>query len=315
MAAWNPSAKRSVEDGMEEHESLIPSRGLSGPFLAIPMWLFAGAFRDLSDGSRMLYGYLLSCRLAAWRVPKWSELADRLGVSRAQLARRFGQLQDAGLLRVEAASGWPRTVRYVLLEPGAEPSPIEGDAEPSVAEMSRPNARNATETHAESAETAPTVVSNMRPPMVSNVRPLMVSQMTPLYPIYEREEKERDITPPVPPLGGCGLDEVWRELLSVYPKRGGGLGHTEGRKVLEKLLKAKADPRAIIEGAKRYAAYIRATNRERTEYVAMIPTWLRQRRWEEDWTPPRDPKAEEEEAKRRHEEELREFLGLRKLEG
>lgn len=93
---------------------------------------------------------------------------------------------------------------------------------------------------------------------------------------------------------------MWRELLSVYPKRGGALGHTEGRKVLERLLKAKVDPQTILEGAKRYAAYIRATKREGTEYVAMIPTWLRQRRWEEDWTPPRDPKAEEEEAKRRH---------------
>ncbi|MCA1947212.1 MAG: helix-turn-helix domain-containing protein [Armatimonadetes bacterium] len=292
---------------MEDHESLIPSRGLSGPFLAIPLWLFSPAFRGLSDGSRMLYGYLLSCRLAAWRVPAWSELAARLGVSRRQIARRFAELQDAGLLRVEAASVWPRTVRYVLLEPDAEPAPIEGEAEAAAAGMSQPNARNATETHAAVPQTSPPAVPHMTPSVVPNT--------SPLYPIYKmEEEKERDITPPVPPPGGSACEEVWRELLSVYPKRGGGLGHTEGRKVLERLLKAKTDPKAILEGARRYAAYIRATKREGTEYVAMIPTWLRQRRWEEDWTPPRDPKAEEEEAKRRHAEELREFLGLRKLE-
>lgn len=292
---------------MEDHESLIPSRGLSGPFLAIPVWLFSGAFRGLSDGSRMLYGYLLSCRLAAWRVPAWPELAARLGVSRRQLARRFAELQDAGLLRMEAAPGWPRTVRCVLLEPDAEPAPIEGGGD------AEQDARNATETHAAAPETTPPVVTNMSP-SGATCDTIGVTNMSPLYPIYKREEKERDIPPPVPPPGGSGLDEVWRELLSVYPKRGGGLGHTEGRKVLERLLKAKTAPQAILEGARRYAAYIRATKREGTEYVAMIPTWLRQRRWEENWTPPRDPKAEEEEAKRRHAEELREFLGLRRLE-
>lgn len=282
---------------MEDHESLIPSRGLSGPFLAIPMWLFVGAFGSLSDGARMLYGYLLSCRLAAWRVPKWSELAARLGVSRRQIARRFAELQDAGLLRMEAAPGWPRTVRCVLLEPDAEPAPIEGDAESAAV-----------------PETTPPVVPHMTPCGATNDT-IVVTNTSPLYPINKREEKkERDIPPPVPPPGWSACDEVWRELLSVYPKRGGGLGHTEGRKVLERLLKAKTDPKAILEGARRYAAYIRATKREGSEYVAMIPTWLRQRRWEEDWTPPRDPKAEEEEAKRRHAEELREFLGLRKLE-
>jgi DNA-binding Lrp family transcriptional regulator len=290
MAAWNPHATRSVEEGMEDRETLVPSRGLNGPFLAVPLWLFSGAFRGLSDGARMLYGYLLSCRLAAWKVPQWSELADIIGVSRSQIARRFAELQKAGLLQVEAAPGWPRTVRYALLEPDAEPTPIDGDGGDAAA------------------------VSETTPPMVSETTPSAVSKMTPLYPIYKKEEKDREIPPPVPPPGGSGHDDVWRELLSVYPKRGGGLGHTEGRKVLERLLKARTDPQAILEGAKRYAAYIRATGKEGTEYVAMIPTWLRQRRWEEDWSPPRDPKAEREEAERRHAEELREFLGLRKLD-
>ena len=246
-------------------ETMVECNGLNAPFVVVPIWLFAGAFRGLSDGARMLYGFLLSCRLAAWRVPAWSELAAIFGVSRSQIARRFAELQEAGLLRVESVSNWPRTVRYVLLEPDAEPSPMDDDGE-----------------HPEVARTTPPVVAKMQPPVVS--------KMQPLHPIYKREEKkDRDIPPPVPPPGGSGHDEVWQELLSVYPKRAGGLGYSEGRKVLAKLLRERADPKAILDGARRYAEYIRATGREKTEFVAMIPTWLRQRRWEEDWTPPERP--------------------------
>jgi|GEM_PF-5107106 len=84
----------------------------------------------------------------------------------------------------------------------------------------------------------------------------------------------------------AALESAWKAVLAEYPKRGGGLGTSEGRKVLAKLLRDGFDLDTIIDGVKRYAVYIRETGRERTEFVAMIPTWLRQRRWEDEWVAP-----------------------------
>jgi predicted transcriptional regulator len=272
---------------MEEHESLVECHGLTGPFYPVPEWL---ARTDLPFGAKMFFAYLLFCVLTKRDVPPISEIAEQIGMTKAAAVRNLQLLREAGFVQTERTRTAPVRLIYRLYQPASSLRPLQA---------SESAADRCIQYTADGLESMP-----------SNG-----SENTPSFLIYREErEKDRNTPPPVPPQGGSGCDSVWRELLSVYPKRGGGLGHTEGRKVLERLLKAKTDPEAILEGARRYAAYIRATKREGTEYVAMIPTWLRQRRWEEDWTPPRDPKAEEEEAKRRHAEELREFLGLRKLE-
>ena len=285
MTAGNPQATRSVECGMEDHETLVECPGLTGPFYPVPEWL---ARADLPFGAKLVFAYLLFCSLTGRDVPPIAEIAEQIGMTKAAAVRNLQLLREAGYVRTERTNTAPIRLVYRLYQPSSSIRPLQA----SEARCTEYTADGVENTPSDGVENTPSIL---------------------IYKRGEEEERER-YTPPVPPQGGSGHDDVWRELLSVYPKRGGGLGHTEGRKALARLLKAGADPSAIIDGARRYAAYIRATGKEGTEYVAMIPTWLRQRRWEEDWTPPRDPKAEEEEARRRHAEELREFLGLRKLE-
>ncbi|MEJ5169373.1 MAG: winged helix-turn-helix domain-containing protein [Fimbriimonadales bacterium] len=240
---------------------MVECNGLSGPFYPVPEWL---ARTDLPFGAKMLFAYLLYCILTGRDVPPISEIAEQVGMTKTAAVRSLQLLRDAGFVQTERTRTAPVRLIYRLYQPASSVRPLLA---------SETDAHRCTKCTADGVENTPS----------NGV------QNTPSLYIYKREEVERDTPPLVPPPGGSAHDEVWQELLSVYPKRAGGLGHSEGRKVLARLLKEKADPEAILEGARRYADYIRATGREKTEFVAMIPTWLRQRRWEEDWTPPERP--------------------------
>lgn len=70
---------------------------------------------------------------------------------------------------------------------------------------------------------------------------------------------------------------MFEQFWAVYPRR---VGKGAAQKAWEKCVKGlKADPQAIIEGAKTYAAAKRGTD---LQYVAHPGTWLNQQRWLDD---------------------------------
>jgi hypothetical protein len=69
------------------------------------------------------------------------------------------------------------------------------------------------------------------------------------------------------------------EFWETYPKRDGSNPKEPARKKFATLIKSGVDPGAIIAGACRYAADMRARVQENTPYVAQAVTWLNQQRW------------------------------------
>lgn len=93
--------------------------------------------------------------------------------------------------------------------------------------------------------------------------------------------------PPTPhPQAEDSFDAAWR----AYPKRAGGNSRQDARRAWDARLKQGHDPGAMLEGVERYAAYIRATGREGTEYVKQAATFFGPGlHFAEPWDTPRPP--------------------------
>ena len=81
--------------------------------------------------------------------------------------------------------------------------------------------------------------------------------------------------------GNPANDDTFRLFDAAYPRPSNGrsLRRAEARLTWDVLIAAGEPVAAILEGVTRYAANIAAVGKY--EYVAMMTTWLNQRRWEE----------------------------------
>ena len=96
-------------------------------------------------------------------------------------------------------------------------------------------------------------------------------------------EKTSDTKPAVRQEYSLDFELVWQE----YPKRAGGNPKGAAFKHWKARLAEGATPQAILDGVRRYAAFIRATGKLGTEYVKQAATFFGpDRHFEEPWTPP-----------------------------
>lgn len=83
----------------------------------------------------------------------------------------------------------------------------------------------------------------------------------------------------------------FEEFWSVYPRR-----QNNPRKpaslIFARVVKAGADPLAIIAAARTYADYVRSEGKEGTGWVAMATTWLNQERWADEMELPLSPEEQ-----------------------
>jgi len=114
----------------------------------------------------------------------------------------------------------------------------------------------------------------------------------------ENETKSKNKTPPTP-LGTRGAKpagstkalgrgdpanaETWERFDRAYPRPSNGrpLRLAEARLTWDLLAEAGEDMEAVVEGAARYRRWVEQLRKH--EYVAMMTTWLNQRRWEESY--------------------------------
>lgn len=84
--------------------------------------------------------------------------------------------------------------------------------------------------------------------------------------------------------GGSGgkLNDVFDRLKAAYPKRSGHQNYPLAKEKLKVRLAAGASPDAIVAAAERYRVYCRQNGLERTPHVAMLSTWISQRRYEDE---------------------------------
>jgi hypothetical protein len=99
-----------------------------------------------------------------------------------------------------------------------------------------------------------------------------------------REEKRRDIsTKDVPE----GFEAFW----TFFPKRAGGNPKARAVAAYRARLGEGHHPDEILAGARRYAAFIKATGKEGTEFVKQAATFLgTEKSFLEPWEPPREAK-------------------------
>jgi uncharacterized protein YdaU (DUF1376 family) len=85
--------------------------------------------------------------------------------------------------------------------------------------------------------------------------------------------------------------ESWEAFDAVYPRPDNGrkLERADARLTWDLLAEDGEDMAKIVEGARRYREWIEALDKRK--YVAMMTTWLNQRRWEESYLI--DPSSEE----------------------
>lgn len=100
--------------------------------------------------------------------------------------------------------------------------------------------------------------------------------------------KTSDTKPAVRQEYSLDFELVWQE----YPKRAGGNPKGAAFKHWKARLAEGATPQAILDGVRRYAAFIRATGKLGTEYVKQAATFFGpDRHFEEPWTLPAVPNA------------------------
>jgi hypothetical protein len=79
------------------------------------------------------------------------------------------------------------------------------------------------------------------------------------------------------------FDLAW----GIYPKRAGGNSKTEALKAWTARIRAGENPAEMLAGTRRYAEFIRATGKERTEYVKQAATFFGpNEHWKEAWNVP-----------------------------
>lgn len=115
----------------------------------------------------------------------------------------------------------------------------------------------------------------------------------------KRERKEKEDNPPYSPSGTSGTTsgkkpkalqkgnpenaETWERFDLAYPRPSNGrkLERAEARLTWDFLVDDGEDMEKVIEGAICYRDWIKAL--DKLQYVAMMTTWLNQRRWEESY--------------------------------
>jgi hypothetical protein len=80
-----------------------------------------------------------------------------------------------------------------------------------------------------------------------------------------------------------GFDACW----DAYPKRAGGNPRASAQRAYAARVREGVPDDELLAGVERYAAYIRATGKERTEYVKQASTFFGvDRHWQEPWDVP-----------------------------
>ena len=98
---------------------------------------------------------------------------------------------------------------------------------------------------------------------------------------------EPSLEPSLEPSYTPDFEKAWK----TYPKRAGNNLKKDAFKVWNTRLKAGVAVEAMQAGAERYAGFIRATDKESTEYVMTASRFFGPSKpFEQDWTPP-SPKA------------------------
>lgn len=94
------------------------------------------------------------------------------------------------------------------------------------------------------------------------------------------------------PAGDTGPDG-FAEVRARFPRRAGSHRWQDAEKHYRARLREGATPAEILAGVDRYAAFIRASGKERTEYVQQAATFLGTNRgYLEPWTEPAKPESD-----------------------
>jgi hypothetical protein len=99
--------------------------------------------------------------------------------------------------------------------------------------------------------------------------------------------KERKRNPRKEGFDASSVSPHFEAFIAAYPKRQGGQGWTNAKKLFVAAVKSGEDPAAIVRGASGYAASLPRDSLN-TKYVKMAETFLRQQMWKEFQPPPED---------------------------
>jgi biotin operon repressor len=222
---------------------------------------------------------------AGWCYPSSERLGELLGVSGAMVRRSIGTLQACGYVEIR-----PRTNRdggrasnliRVLFDAEIPAQFLRQVAPPPQPGVTAPATPEVTGV-ATSGVTAPAT------PQVAGTIPLNAPM--------------NSTTAAAPPSRGINRQEdPWHaELKAAYPKRAGNPNWHGAWKAARARLKEGHTVAEFLAGARRYAAYIRATGKEGTEYVQQASTFLGPSK---PFLLPWDPPAAPEDPKRAAERE------------
>src|SRR5690606_30892029 len=77
----------------------------------------------------------------------------------------------------------------------------------------------------------------------------------------------------IPASADADVPDAFRQLQAIYPKRSGSNPWPKALKACRARLREGHTWQQILDGAQRYADFVRATGKERTEYVQQASTF------------------------------------------
>lgn len=207
--------------------------------------------------------------------PSFSHIAEQCEISRRSVISHIDALCEMGLLSKEHRSGVKGNSSnlYFINFTGAGDSP--GGANPSLpgAAVSPHGAGDAL---GGSAGDAPRISHSFEPVIEPVIEPKSIGASA-------------NASTPVCP-GKEGYSPDFEMVWQAYPKRAGGNSKSAAFKAWKARLKDGATSEAMLEGVKRYAAYVRATGSTGTQYVKQAATFFGpDRHFEESWLTPSAP--------------------------
>ena len=286
------SERRHPEEGTELGQDI-------GQFAMVPFWIVTSGAGPAAVMVWVCLAKHANQDRAAW--PSIGSLAKTTGMSCDTVRRGLQRLKEIGAIEARPrfrADGSCTSNEYRL----RFIHPDERGAPPLAKTVGAPskNVRGPSQ--------------KREAPPLAKTAPLELDPVLELEPSYKRCVDPEINTPPLPPTGGTAgkeplqgdlippdvpvngkpakprtpkaikgsdpaNDEAWAAFDAAYPRptNGRGLDRPEARRRFDRYAREGQDMDAIVEGARRYAAWI--TRMDKGEYVAMMSTWLNKKRW------------------------------------
>ncbi|MGK0705335.1 hypothetical protein ACSFCW_17900 [Yokenella regensburgei] len=260
-------------------------------------WISDG-MRQVSDDARLLALYLLTGQhtnmIGCFRLPD-GYVSEDLGWPFERVSKGFDELSKNGFVTRDSTSKW------VLIRNFMAWNSIENPNQGISALRLFSQVPDNTSVKPELARIIAEAIAHIEPGKLKGSERVIEPFLNQKQDQEQEQDQEKDnsghgdATPPEenPPSGEAAAGKKktyppeFEEAWSIYPKRAGGNSKADALKAWNARIKSGATAETLIEGVRRYAAFVVATGKINTEFVKQAATFFGpSSHYEDEWRIP-----------------------------